>query len=217
LWEQCSVETTAERFIKRKSKPYIEPGEFVNALYLYAYGNWNNFETAKGDIDKTLEERFRAWMYWQMRGARTDLCRQLYAQYKWGLAGGEETKRFQLDYIDDAELDVERKCHKDWLLAYFEVQVEEVDNADVIREVLFSIIKLFKPCKDKHLKNQGLILEWMLETVRTEQRVPELKEAAAKLNIPEWSAYKAWESVQNQIKQQLRKAGISSLVSRQIA
>jgi hypothetical protein len=217
LWQECSVEVSATRFIQRKSKPFIPPDEFVNALYLYSYNNWYKFDPLKGDASKSLEEQFRAWMHWQMRGARTELCRQLYAQYKWGVAGGLETKKFQIDGLDDVELDVERLCHKNWLLAYFEVEVEEVDNLDVIKDVLGNIIKLFKPCKDKHLRYQAIILEWMLDKARTENRVPEVKECAEALEISEWSAYKAWEAVQNQIIQQLRKAGINGLVSRQIA
>lgn len=216
LWEQCRTEQQATRFIRKRNKPAIDADEFVNALYLYAYEHWPKFDPLKGDQSKSLEEQYKAWIHWQMRGVRTDLCRQLYAQYKWGLAGGEETKRYQVDAIDDVELDVERMCHSIWIQAYFEVEVEEVSNYEVIKAVIDGIVTMFIRCKNKDLKYQGMILQWMIEQVRTSGKLPEVRDGAMALSIPEWSAYKAWENAQNQIKQQLLKAGINSLVSRQI-
>lgn len=209
MWEKCNCTDKALRFITRKTKPALDPDDFTQECFIRVSTRYSEFDPARGDQTKTLEEQFSSWFYWHMRSARVKMIRAWYNQYSWR---SEEAKPIvAVVAMEDADIEIEQYSLKLWFASQFEVAVSETEELDAILNVVYGVMERFGASKQVMLKNQSTVLKSLLKLVNEKGERPSLGDIAKDTGLNYDATSRAYEAALRQVAYQFKKYNATSV------
>lgn len=191
------------QLLRRKNYPVIEGGDLLSHAYIRAFNHWSSFNP---DHPKYLKrnmselEKFKIWLYFQVRASRLEIVRSMKAQMEevpiHEFIGGEDG-----DEIDREET----VAYHDWILAQFSVGLTEVDTAECIEECLKETIDLFSYAHSAPQKRISDALKCWWEFVKLNGREPSHDELKDSLKVSYRTIITTWEDARGQVKFALQK------------
>lgn len=215
LWTGCDADRRARQFIGAKSvwRKLVDEDDFVQEVWLHASGKYPEFDPDKGDIDKSLTDKFVTWLYWKMKATKTTMLRQVLSPIQHGfklieIDANTADNNFGANAYSNTDTDIvaglDNYIFRQWLGEEFAIEVEELCDLDVLIEIVKNVIECFSHSKKVMLKNQSLVLNCIFTMINETGKNPDLYEVAERLELEYPATTRAYESAVRQIRYALK-------------